>query len=504
MDIYLQKIRLVNFKIFEDETICCNKEMNIFVGDNGAGKSSILQALDMVLCGSVTRVESIGLENLLNANAVLKWMGHPTLESLPIMRVELFFEMPDTPKTSRYNGEKYLDGRNRPLFGIKMICAPNQDFEADILACIREKKAIEFPFEFYKTGFTTFSDESYSGYIKPCKSLYIDNTAINTAKTLRYVVERTYKNAVEDNNRVSTQYGFRQHIASFPLPQPAVDKNLIVTGDLESYLDIKENGIRLLNQGEGRISICKTDSALDKNVDDISILSIEEPENHLSHYNLKRLISKIKERAADRQIFIVTHSSYITSRLGLQNTFFVNGKIQSLTGLSKATGEFFMKAPNDNLLQFVLSKKVLLVEGAAEYILMDRFVNTVKGLDSDTGGVWIMALNNLSFRRYLEVGKILNIKVAAVRDNDRKPQCWYPDLQDNDRKVFSDSSAERYTFEVCLYNDNKDALDRLFHEHESALDYMLEHKAEAAYQILSSGVKLNVPQYIREAIEWLM
>ena len=504
MDIYLQKIRLVNFKIFEDEIICCNKEMNIFVGDNGSGKSSILQALDMVLCGSVTRVETIGLENLLNANVILKWMEHPTLESLPIMRVELFFEMPDTPRTSRYNGEKYLDGCNRPLFGIKMICAPNQDFEADILACIREKKAIEFPFEFYKTSFTTFSDEGYSGYIKPCKSLYIDNTAINTARALRYVVDRTYKNAVENNNRLSAQYDFRQHIANFSLPQSAVDKNLTVTGDLESYLDIKENGIRLLNQGEGRISVCKTDSALDKNVDDISILSIEEPENHLSHYNLKRLISKIKERAPDRQIFIVTHSSYITSRLGLRNAFFVNGKIQSLTGLSKETGEFFMKAPNDNLLQFVLSKKVLLVEGAAEYILMNRFVNTVKGRDADMIGVWIMALNNLSFRRYLEVGKILNIKVAAVRDNDGKPQCWYPDLQDEDRKVFSDSSAERHTFEVCLYNDNKDALDKLFYGCESALNYMLAHKAEAAYKILSSGVKLNVPQYIREAIEWLM
>ena len=224
----------------------------------------------------------------------------------------------------------------------------------------------------------------------------------------------------------------------------------------------------------------------------------------MSHYNLKRLISKIKDRASDRQIFIVTHSSYITSRLGLQNTFFVNGKIQSLIGLSNETGEFFMKAPNDNLLQFVLSKKVLLVEGAAEYILMDRFIQTVTGRDADAIGIWIMALNNLSFRRYLEVGKILNIKVAAVRDNDRNPQCWYPDLQGDDRRVFSDSSAERYTFEVCLYNDNKEALDKVFNGQESALDFMLEHKAEAAYQILTSGVELEVPQYIREAIEWLM
>ena len=43
--INIKRIRLVNYKAFVDETIQCNPNLNIYVGDNGTGKSSILQAL---------------------------------------------------------------------------------------------------------------------------------------------------------------------------------------------------------------------------------------------------------------------------------------------------------------------------------------------------------------------------------------------------------------------------------------------------------------------------
>ena len=479
--------------------------MNIFVGDNATGKSTILQALDIVLSGSITKVMTIGLENLINVRAVSDWMKTQTLDSLPTMRVELFLEMPNLPKFEKYCGEKYLGAQTVSMYGIKMVCVPNPSRNENITKAIQERKCTTFPFELYEVQFSTFGRDQYSGYDKPCHFLYVDNTAINTARALRYVVESTYQNAVEEVDRASTQYQFRQHVSSFELPQAALDKNLTVIGDLTSCLDIKDAGVSLANCGEGKISICKTKSALDKRVTDASILALEEPENHLSHYNLRHLISMVKNRAEDNQLFIVTHSSYITSRLGLQNALFVrNGNVSSLSKLAADTGDFFMKAPNDNLLQFVLSQKVILVEGAAEYILMDKFIREVTGTETSATDIWIMALNNLSFSRYLEVGKLLDIKIAAVRDNDGNPKKWYEDLQSDRRKVFSDPIKERRTFEVCLYQDNKDVLDSIFPNQESVLDYMLAHKAEAAYQILKANPKLVVPQYIKEAVEWLM
>lgn len=62
----IKKIRLINFKRFKDYVIEPNKRINVFIGDNEAGKSSILEAIALVSNGNVGRVESIGLDRLFN------------------------------------------------------------------------------------------------------------------------------------------------------------------------------------------------------------------------------------------------------------------------------------------------------------------------------------------------------------------------------------------------------------------------------------------------------
>lgn len=45
----VKSIKLTNFKKFKDEHFEFNDDVNIFVGDNNAGKSTILEALEIVL-----------------------------------------------------------------------------------------------------------------------------------------------------------------------------------------------------------------------------------------------------------------------------------------------------------------------------------------------------------------------------------------------------------------------------------------------------------------------
>lgn len=45
---------------------------------------------------------------------------------------------------------------------------------------------------------------------------------------------------------------------------------------------------------------------------------IEEPENHLSHVNLRKLVQRVAD-AQNGQLFITTHNSLISTRLELQN-----------------------------------------------------------------------------------------------------------------------------------------------------------------------------------------
>ena len=70
-----------------------NEKINILVGDNEVGKSSILEAIDLLANGNVRKVESIGIDKLLNIDAVKAFMnGNRIFEELPKLVVELYLE----------------------------------------------------------------------------------------------------------------------------------------------------------------------------------------------------------------------------------------------------------------------------------------------------------------------------------------------------------------------------------------------------------------------------
>ena len=69
-DAVITKVILQNFKRFTFFEVDFNNQLNILIGDNEAGKSSILQAIDIVLSGSRNKIESIGLENLFNYQTI--------------------------------------------------------------------------------------------------------------------------------------------------------------------------------------------------------------------------------------------------------------------------------------------------------------------------------------------------------------------------------------------------------------------------------------------------
>lgn len=58
----INQIKLINFKRFRDYVIIPNEKMNILIGDNEVGESTVLEAIGLVACGNVKRIEAIGLD----------------------------------------------------------------------------------------------------------------------------------------------------------------------------------------------------------------------------------------------------------------------------------------------------------------------------------------------------------------------------------------------------------------------------------------------------------
>lgn len=80
----IKRLVLMNFKRFKALEVECNPELNILVGGNEAGKTSVLQALDIVLSASRSKVEALGLETLFNAECIAEFLdGERKIEDLP-------------------------------------------------------------------------------------------------------------------------------------------------------------------------------------------------------------------------------------------------------------------------------------------------------------------------------------------------------------------------------------------------------------------------------------
>lgn len=517
---YIRKIKLFNFKKFRGFEVEFDPKMNIIIGDNEAGKSTILQAIDLTLSGSRNKVETLGIDKLLNACAVDEFMrGDKRIDQLPKAIVELYFSELDSPMC---NGENNTD--QVECDGVSLICEPSDDYGVEINEILNSGDAC-FPYEYYVVRFISFSGEYFTGYRKFIKHIIVDNASINGDYATREYIKTVYNKNVSDIEKAHHQNEYRKYKSSYkntilaPLNRRLVNYEFDVRTDTKSNLisdlTITEDNISIEHKGKGRQCFIKTEFALRRSTSgsDIDIILLEEPENHLSHVNMNLLISRIAENH-NKQVFITTHNSLICSRLDLRKAIIINSETESpikLNYLPEATAKFFIKAPNHNILEFVLSRKVLLVEGDAEYIFMDAFCKRVVGSDLSSSGIHIISVGGTSFKRYLDISKLLNIKTAVLRDNDGNSQvnCLesYSEYIEQNIKLFYESNNALRTFEVSIYETNKDLCDQLFSEGRRSLtvqEYMLNNKTEAAFKILiEKADETLVPCYIQEAIRWI-
>ena len=515
----ITKIKIKNFKRFEIFEVSFDEKINLIIGDNEAGKSSILTAIDLVIRGSRNKVETIGLEYLFNSNAIENFLkSDRDYAKLPELTIELFLNEQNNEET---NGKINSDGNE--VDGLKLICKPNDEYGADIKKILEQTNCI-FPFEFYSINFTTFADHPYSGYKKHLKHILIDNSQVSSEYAMNEYVKDIYNGSVNNIiEKYTHQHEYRFHKDNYKnnsfkdINSRLGDYSFAIKSNsksnLETDLTIFEGNISIDNKGKGRQSIIKTELALNRNDIDLDIVLLEEPENHLSHSNMKKLIQKIRA-SNNKQIFIATHSALISTRLDLRKSILINNsttKPLKLNKLPEDTAKFFIKAPDNNILEFILSKKVVLVEGDAEYILAETLFKKATNSEINESDIHIISVDGTSFKRYLDIAKILPIKTAVIRDNDKHYQenCIdnYTEYKANNIKIFADNDNDRYTFEICMYQDNKTICDELFEKGRKTLsvqDFMIKNKAEVAYTLLDKkGSEVITPQYIVDAFKWI-
>ena len=167
----------------------------------------------------------------------------------------------------------------------------------------------------------------------------------------------------------------------------------------------------------------------------------------------------------------------------------------------------------------LLSKRVFLVEGATEFLLLPHFYQQLTGKSIEDDGISVISCNGISYKKYLEIAEKTDKKIAVITDNDKKQERIDFTKKYNEENtlqhIYMADSIDNWTWEICMYHANKAALDKLV-KVQAGAEYkyhgesygvvpgkMLNNKVDIAYQMLTSGTVFEIPQYVKDAIEWL-
>jgi len=387
---YIKKVKLENFKRFRSLNLSLYEDLNVIVGENESGKSTILSAIHYVLGGNRNKIESIGFDKLINAQAIKEFLASDKkYEDLPRLSVELYL---NEQNNIDLNGKNNTD--DIECDGLRMECIPNDELGQEIKE-ILEQEDSNFPFEYYTVKFNTFQGDGFSGYKKYIRHILVDNTLVSNEYAAREYITDMYGTYVVGAEKYKHQNEYRKvkeniknnilHDLNARIEDYSFALKHDSKANLMTDLTLTQGDIGIENKGRGTQCFIKTEFVLKKadggRSNGIDVALIEEPENHLSHINMKKLIRKIAA-SDDKQLVVATHSNLVSARLDLRKTILLHGSSDapaSMKDLTEETAEFFMKAPDHRVLDFVLSKKAILVEGDAEFILMEEFFKKITG-----------------------------------------------------------------------------------------------------------------------------
>ncbi|WP_324658439.1 ATP-binding protein [Burkholderia thailandensis] len=126
----IKKIRVRGYRIHRDLTIYPNRKLNLIVGANESGKSTLMEAIVLALTGRVngrSAAEELN-PHWFNAGLVADFItmrarGEP--QRLPEIDIEVFLE--DVPEFQELCGAHNSDAPTNACPGVRIRCIPNPD-----------------------------------------------------------------------------------------------------------------------------------------------------------------------------------------------------------------------------------------------------------------------------------------------------------------------------------------------------------------------------------------
>jgi putative ATP-dependent endonuclease of OLD family len=529
----LKKIHIENYRVFRAFSLDFNEGLNVIVGNNDAGKSTLLEAVHLGLTG---RVRGRLLDGELSPFMINQAATDEYVEAIraglhaPLPKIVIELYLDESEENAVLRGTNNTDLQN--TCGLRLTIGFCTDYTDEYAKFIEEPgKVTLVPTEYYESRWTSFAGNAVTARTVKTGASLIDATAIRLQSGADRYLQQIITEQLDLAERVELSRAYRSLREEFSAnasittintklastQQEVSDKRLSLSIDISQRTSWETSLVPHLDDlpfqfvGSGSQNTLKVLLALNRAAGSGHIILCEEPENHQSPGSLNVLVRKIAERCADRQVLITTHSSFVLNKLGLDNLVLLTPKAGlRLTDLPSDTLDYFKKLSGYDTLRIVLARRVILVEGPSDELIVQRAYRAKHGNLPLTDNVDVINVRGLSFKRFLDIARPLGTSVDVVTDNDGKDPAdvlaAYGGYADADHIAIHVGTADGgSTLEPQLIHANGLAalnglLGTNIADTPALCDYMTANKTTCALKLFESAQCVHIPRYIQDAV----
>ena len=268
-----------------------------------------------------------------------------------------------------------------------------------------------------------------------------------------------------------------------------------------------------------------------------AVISIEEPEAHLHPHTQRKVFSRLLRQSPERTALVTTHSPHIVSVTPPRQLVILRSTDAGIVAASAREADLedtewddverYLDATRGEL---VFARKVLLVEGFAEQVLVPRIARD-QGLDLDAQGISVCSIHGTHFDVYARFLTALGIEWAIITDGDPKKddpgvsvgkarakriatRLGAPDADPITLGIFvGNVTFEQDLYEVDTTNARacivalSDLVSSVSADDDLAPDVFLAKikngKGRFAQRLASNDSKLSLPDYVAGALKHL-
>lgn len=530
----ITKIKIKGYRIHQNFEIKPNPKMNLIVGGNEAGKSTLMEAIALALTGRINgrsaseELNPYWFNTAIVADFIAKRKKGERV-ALPEISIELYFENSDElqPFCGAINSE--VPTIACPGVGFKIL--PNPEYAVEIEEWLKDPSPL-LPVEYYHVDWRSFADEKITTRPRQLVTAIIDSRTVRSTFGVDHHLRQIISDHLAPGERADISLAYRNVKAEMSenaltnvnkrigeLHASLHDQPITLAMDQsartswEGVVTPHVDSVPFAMSGQGQQAAIKISLAMARQNGKANFVMIEEPENHLSYTSLTKLLSRISTLASDeQQIFVTTHSAFVLNRLGLDALLLIErDAVVKISELDPATVSYFQRLPGYDTLRMALAQKLVLVEGPSDEILFERIFKDIHGKLPIEVGIDVLSMRGLPLSRCLELCSALDKHVAVLRDNDgvepnelREPVTEW--LAAGRRELFIGTLETGATLEPQIVHHNGAALIREILGIQPAADltkWMKREKTECALRIAMSEKAITPPAYMLEAANFI-